>query len=432
MADTTNSARGREQDGVRQPADPNASEAQRTADDPTATDDTTTQNEHADIDAPNVGESAGSASFGDDLDAPTVIIPLDAVAWLKASADSARVHDELLDLPPLDEGLPESPVPAPSPEPSTPESGHERADDSGQDSEWPAAAFEPTPEQATPGADDSSGPASTPAPPSAPSTPVRAASGIAPMLGRHEAVREIPQGGGWRILGRALRPRFTMSQVVVGILCAVLGFALVVQLSQRRDDRLASLRQSDLVRLLDEVTQRSDQLSDQVDDLETTRNQLRSGTDSQRAALALAEKQAQTQGILSGRLPAQGPGIRIQITESAPIKGFALFNILEELRNAGAEVIEVNGVRLVTHSSFVDTPKGILTDGTVLKPPYVWTAIGDPSTMETALEIPGGAMAAVRSSGARTTITQEDKLTVTATVVPATPKYATPSSQDND
>jgi uncharacterized protein YlxW (UPF0749 family) len=248
--------------------------------------------------------------------------------------------------------------------------------------------------------------------------------------GRHGAP-VLPEPGGLRALGRALRPHATRSQVVVGVLCALLGFALVAQVSQTQEDQLSSLRQSDLVRLLDDVTQRSGELEDQVASLEATRDELRSGSGRERAALEVAREQEQTQGILSGRLPAQGPGVEIEVAEDgSALDAFLLFNVLEELRNAGAEAMEVNGVRLVASSYFEDTADGVVVDGQRIASPYRWTVIGDPSTLETALEIPGGAMATLRSDGARTTIQQQAQVEVTATREPSEPRFATPVPAD--
>ncbi|QUC00795.1 DUF881 domain-containing protein [Cellulosimicrobium cellulans] len=277
-----------------------------------------------------------------------------------------------------------------------------------------------TPEAAAPEQDAETAPTAEPDP----------VTGATAAVGRHGTPTQ-PEPRGLRGLGRAMRPRASRSQVMVGVLCALLGFALVVQVSQTQEDQLSSLRQSDLVRLLDDVTQRSGELEDQVSSLEATRDELQSGSGRERAALELAEQQAETLGILSGRLPAEGPGVEIEVVEGAePLKAFGLFNVLEELRNAGAEAMEVNGVRLVASSYFEDTSDGVVVDGQVISSPYRWTAIGDPSTLETALEIPGGAMASLRADGARTTVTQQDRAEVTATVEPRAPRYATPVPAD--
>ncbi|MFF3063709.1 DUF881 domain-containing protein [Oerskovia sp. NPDC057915] len=273
-------------------------------------------------------------------------------------------------------------------------------------------------------------------------TPATSRAAAAPPVGpdrphgRHEASGDAPatpaatptgSSGGWAKLGRAMRPTVTRSQLLAGLLCALLGFALAVQVSQTQEQQLSSLRQSDLVRLLDDVTQRANDLERRVEGLQDTRDELSSGSGQQRAALELAQRQSQTQGILSGRLPAEGPGITLTITESDQrIPASKLFNILEELRNAGVEVVEVNGVRLVTSSYFEETNRGMVVDGQKISSPYTWQAIGDPSTLETALEIPGGAMSSVRNEGADPKITQEDLITISSTREPETPEFATP------
>ncbi|GII99088.1 uncharacterized protein YlxW (UPF0749 family) [Sediminihabitans luteus] len=221
--------------------------------------------------------------------------------------------------------------------------------------------------------------------------------------------------------------RRSRGQMLAAVLCGLLGFALVVQVSSNRDQDLSSLRQSDLVRLLDEVTQRTHTLEDQVDDLESTRDELQSGADGKEAALELAQQQAVTEGILAGRLAVHGPGIEITVMETGDaLPAASMFNILEELRNAGAEAVAVNGVRLVASSYFERTDDGLVVDGQVITSPYRWSAIGDPPTMETALEIPGGAMASVRTKGADETIRQLDDLTIDDVADPQEAQFATP------
>ena len=58
----------------------------------------------------------------------------------------------------------------------------------------------------------------------------------------------------WRTLARSFAPRATRGQIITGLLCALLGFALVVQLQSNHDEGLSSLRQDELVRILDDVT----------------------------------------------------------------------------------------------------------------------------------------------------------------------------------
>lgn len=351
---------------------------------------------------------AADAPSGTPLDEPgdPAAVPGDTAT----PADGAAGHDETPYAPTGATGPGERPAP-----------DDDAPDDDAHPAGTAAGGTTPAPAPAAAGPDE---PTSTT---TAEPDPV---TGATAAVGRHGTPTQ-PEPRGLRGLGRAMRPRASRSQVMVGVLCALLGFALVVQVSQTQEDQLSSLRQSDLVRLLDDVTQRSGELEDQVSSLEATRDELQSGSGRERAALELAEQQAETLGILSGRLPAEGPGVQIEVVEGAePLKAFGLFNVLEELRNAGAEAMEVNGVRLVASSYFEDTSDGVVVDGQVISSPYRWTAIGDPSTLETALEIPGGAMASLRADGARTTVTQQDRAEVTATVEPRAPRYATPVPAD--
>jgi uncharacterized protein YlxW (UPF0749 family) len=251
-----------------------------------------------------------------------------------------------------------------------------------------------------------------------------------------------------------LIPRSVGSQALIGLLCAVLGFALVVQVSQTHGDDLAALRQSDLVRLFSEVNAKSQDLADQVQAQEAIREELQSGATSNQAALALAQQQEQDQGILSGRLSTQGAGIEVFIDIPQPgtdpaggptpsptggsgpvrtqgatsaLQAFSLFFLLEELRNAGAEAIQVNDVRLVTTSYFTGVGEHIEADGQPLTMPLTFIAIGNPQDLQTALEIPAGAKQLLESDGAHVTIQQFDMVSVTATITPATPRYMTPA-----
>ena len=270
--------------------------------------------------------------------------------------------------------------------------------------EKPEPASEPTPE-----------PASQPEPAPEP---------------KPEPKPEPEPASGWKRVAQLLRPRGTRSELLTGLLCLALGFALAVQVGQSTGDQLSSLRQDELVRLLDEVTQRADQLDAEVSDLEEIRDDLQSEDGRDQAARDLAQQRAEQEGILSGRLPAQGPGVRIHVADGdKPLEAQALFNLLEELRNAGAEAIQVNDVRLVTTSYFVDSGGGIVLDGAAIASPYEWTAIGDPETIDRALEIPGGALPRIREEGGEAVTTPADQVSVDAVRIPGEPEHAEPADR---
>lgn len=236
-----------------------------------------------------------------------------------------------------------------------------------------------------------------------------------------------PARSGWARLAHAVRPRTTQGQLITAGLCALLGFALVVQVRQTTDTQLGALRQNDLVRLLDETTTRTDELEREALDLQRERDELVSGSDRQQAALDAARRTAAMQGILTGRLPATGPGVRITLTEpDGDIRPATMLHVLEELRNAGAEAMELNGHRIIASSAFTGTRGAVELDGEVLQPPYRWTVIGDPDTIAPALEIPGGALVRVRADGGRATVEKSDRVDVTAVRELPEPVHASP------
>ena len=256
--------------------------------------------------------------------------------------------------------------------------------------------------------------------------------GGAPQRAAHAAgTVAVPRAKPWRTLADALQPRASRSQLLAGVLCGLLGFALVVQVRQNQVEGLASLPQAELVRILDQANERTEQLRREAAALEATREELLSGSDQQQAALDAAIAAAETQGILSGRLPATWPGIELVVSDpEREVPALTLFNVLEALRDAGAEAVQLNDKRLIASSHFVDTADGVEVDGEVIDPPYRWIAIGDPDTLGPALEIPGGALSAVRNNGGDGTPRAQDQVEVTATRDVPEPRFATPVPAD--
>lgn len=260
-------------------------------------------------------------------------------------------------------------------------------------------------------------------PPAGPPAAAAEAAGPAPTSSSSSSVSR-----SWRTIARALAPRATRAQVLAGLLCALLGFAFVVQVQQNRSDGLSSLRQDELVRILDEVTQRTEELEDQAAELRAQRAELATGSDTRRAAREAATERAAQQGILAGRLPAQGPGVLLTVRDpDRRVPALVLYNVLEELRNAGAEAVQVNDQRVTASTYVVDTVDGVSVDGTLLEPPYRWVAIGDPDVIIPALNMPGGALAVVRGSDGSSEVEARDLVQVTAVRDVEPPRFATPA-----
>ena len=226
-----------------------------------------------------------------------------------------------------------------------------------------------------------------------------------------------------RRLGDTLRPQATLSQLIVGLLCLLLGLSIAAQVRQGADS-LEGTSQQELVRLLDESGRHPADLAVENAELERTLETLHSGQEDDVAAQNAAEERLTDLEIIAGTVPARGRGIEISISDpSQGVRASTLLGVVQELRNAGAEVIQIGGVRVVASTAITTADDGRLqVDGTAIDAPYRVRAIGDPAVMEPALRIPGGAADSVSGDGGTLTANAEDEVHIEATVELSTPE----------
>lgn len=227
-------------------------------------------------------------------------------------------------------------------------------------------------------------------------------------------------------------PRFTRAQLIVALLLFGLGFGLAVQVASNSDtdSALRGARQEDLVRILDELDSRTQRLEDEKQGLEKQRQELQSSSDqAAEARRQTAEKERQL-GILAGTVAAQGPGITMTVEDAkGTVKADMLLDAVQELRAAGAEAIQLNGVRVVASTYFADSGNGVSVDGNKINAPYRFQVIGKPQDLEPALNIPGGVVQTLEKEQATVTVEGSDKIVVDALRQAKRPDYARSSSQ---
>lgn len=215
---------------------------------------------------------------------------------------------------------------------------------------------------------------------------------------------------------------------LIGILTALLGFAIAVQVrANSGGDSLANLRASDLIGILDNQNARSERLRKQISQLRATLRQLQGSGNKAAAARRQAEQEAEALGVLLGTVPASGPGVVVRITDRQhKLRAEDLLDVVEELRGAGAEAIQFGSVRVSTTTAFTDVGDAVAVDGTALAPPYQVLAIGEAKTLDTALNIPGGVAAVVRADGGKLTVSERAKVAIKVTRKLPVPVHATP------
>lgn len=217
---------------------------------------------------------------------------------------------------------------------------------------------------------------------------------------------------------------------VIGILIALLAFTMTVQWRQADEtDDFSGVRGAELAELLRSLDATNARLTTQIDELTATRDQLRDSTANSAQARDAAVKRANDLAILAGTVGARGQGIEITITApEGAVTAAVLLDAVQEMRDAGAEVIAINGVeRVVASTWFLDDDAGVRVSGRVLKPPYVMEVIGDPQTLATAVTFRGGLADRVERRGGTVRVKEVDRVTVTALADQPDPQYAQPA-----
>lgn len=229
---------------------------------------------------------------------------------------------------------------------------------------------------------------------------------------------EAPAPDGRDRLVAALRTPWSGSQAVAGVLLAVLGFGAAVQVrAAGTDDDFTGARQAELIALINGLAAEADRAEQEIRELQATRDSLRDDAEATKTALALAREQAETLGILAGTVSATGAGVRITVDPGdGEIGTDQLLNGLQELRDAGAEAIEVNDrVRVVAQTGLQDSPEGLLVGGVPLRPPYVLDVIGAPETLASAVDFSGGFRDTVEAVGGTVEVERPQRVEVATT-----------------
>jgi uncharacterized protein YlxW (UPF0749 family) len=218
--------------------------------------------------------------------------------------------------------------------------------------------------------------------------------------------------------------------VFVVLLVAGAGFAICVSIRSYggATGGLEHARSEDLVRVLDELDAEEARLRGELHELERAKAELAGGESP--AALGETRERVTGLAVLAGTVPAYGPGIEIVVMDPrSTLDSAVLVDALQELRDAGAEVIEISGVRVVVSTYVLDNPGGgVVVDGTVLTSPYRIAVIGDSHTLAQAMQIPGGVLDTVASrDGASATINGRERIEIRALRPQPSPRYARPA-----
>jgi uncharacterized protein YlxW (UPF0749 family) len=172
----------------------------------------------------------------------------------------------------------------------------------------------------------------------------------------------------------------------VAVLIGLLG---VGQLrSHERPTQVSSLSAQELSTLIETLTARNRELRDGLADIRGQLLEYRGAGTQGESALQVSQEDLRRITAFAGTAGVEGQGILLTVEGS--LDAIALNDLVNELRNAGAEAIAVNDVRITASSVAIQGPRSLEVDGVEVGERFTVRAIGSPDGLKAAIERPGG------------------------------------------
>jgi len=144
-----------------------------------------------------------------------------------------------------------------------------------------------------------------------------------------------------------------------------------------------------LTTLIANLAENNNTLRAEIFDLRLRTESARDDAASGKGTLAEAQRQIEQLDVFAARTAVSGQGISVRVDGAFDDK--ALNDLINELRNAGAEAIAVNGVRVGPRSWFgITADRSLTVDATAIRGPWMVSAVGAPEVMYVAMTRTGG------------------------------------------
>ncbi|OLC57246.1 MAG: hypothetical protein AUH85_03835 [Chloroflexi bacterium 13_1_40CM_4_68_4] len=179
--------------------------------------------------------------------------------------------------------------------------------------------------------------------------------------------------------------------VAITLVALLLGVLAVTQ--YRAQDvfsrSLTAENASSLTTLIAQISDRNSALRDEILALQLRLDAAQGASQSSEITLRELRDQFQQLQVAAAVTPVSGPGVEVRI--EGPFDDRAMSDLVNEIRNAGAEAIGINGSRVEPRAWFSGSSAGgVVVDGTLMTSPYRVQAIGSPDTISVALTRTGG------------------------------------------
>ena len=168
----------------------------------------------------------------------------------------------------------------------------------------------------------------------------------------------------------------------------------------------------EIFRLNDENVKLAEKFQNTTSELDDARNQAAQNDSSSKDTSELIKKYT----IVSGKTDVTGQGIIIKYkpsdNEAKADMVKDLRDIVNEIKNAGAEAIEINNQRIVGTTAIEMVKNKIEINDTEVSENFIIKAIGDSNLMYSGLIRPGGTIENIKESGVSIEINSENAIKI--------------------
>jgi uncharacterized protein YlxW (UPF0749 family) len=206
----------------------------------------------------------------------------------------------------------------------------------------------------------------------------------------------------------------------------LIGLLLVGQLrSQARPTEISSLPAQELSQLIETLSDRNRELRTGLADIREQLREYRAAGSRGQSALEVTREDLRRITAFAALAPVQGQGIILEV--EGRLDAIALNDLINELRNAGAEAMAVDSIRITHRSVATQGPTALVVDGFEVGERFSLTAIGSPQGLLATMERPGGIISQLEQFISATIVArQSEQITLPATSIPLAPVVSQP------
>ncbi len=219
--------------------------------------------------------------------------------------------------------------------------------------------------------------------------------------------------------------------ILVGVIALIVGLLFSIQVMTNRGEDKGGLvplaKAQDLERELKKIRVEKEEILAELRDAEEVIERIKTKKADDDYVLKGILADVEKYKISAGAVDVRGKGVIITIRRMDPtelaandtdinwdlnFENQALLNLVNRLKDAGAEAIAVNGNRIIAGTGISLAGEHININTKPTAPPYVIKAIGDPKTIEPAINIRFGIVEVLSEAGYKVTISKKSDLEI--------------------